>query len=148
MTIEGLRTDMQAGFKKVGEEFVAVRAEMAAGFKRVDAEFVAVRAEMAVGFKRVDEEFVAVRAEMAVGFKRVDEEFVAVRAEMAAGFKAVRTELKAAMKTETETIRRHMDVLLEDMKDVVKVVAEATAHNTLRVNDHDKRLTKLEKRRT
>lgn len=91
-----------------------------------------LRGEVQTGFKKVDEEFVAVRAEMQDGFKRVDQEFVAVRAEI---------------KAEAEATRRHFDIVAEDMKDLIKIVAEATAQNPQRLDDHEKRLTKLEKPR-
>lgn len=91
-----------------------------------------LRTEMQAGFKKVDEEFVVVRAEMKAGFSRVDDEFKSVRAEI---------------KAEGGATRRHFDIIAEDMKDLIKIVAEATAQKTQRLNDHETRLTKLEKPR-
>jgi hypothetical protein len=110
MTIEELRTEMQAGFRTVDEELVAIRTEMKAGFSRVDEQF-----------SRVDDRFT-----------RVEDEFKSVRAEI---------------KAEGEATRRHFDIVAEDMKDLIKIVAEATAQNTQRLNDHETRLTTLEKPR-
>src|SRR5258705_12441731 len=98
---DDLRDDVKAGFKKVDNEFVAVRNE-----------FVAVRAEMTAGFKKVDNEFVAVRAE-----------FVAVRNEMTAGFKKADDQIKA----EGETTRRYFDIVAEQFKEYVKGHAAGTA---------------------
>ncbi len=137
---DDLRSEMKAGFKRVDDEFVAVRTEMKAGFNRVDDEFVAVRTEMKAGFKRVDDEFVAVRTEVQAGFKRVDDQFVAVGTKM----EALRTELRADMKAEGETTRRHFDIVAEQFKEYVKVLADGTARNTERLDDHDKRLAALE----
>jgi hypothetical protein len=95
-----------------------LRNEMKAGFKKVDDEFVAVRTEVG-----------ALRAEVQGGFKRVDDEFVAVRREI---------------KVEAETTRRHFDIVAEQFKEYVKVLADGTARNTERLDDHDKRLTALE----
>jgi Skp family chaperone for outer membrane proteins len=108
-----------------------LRSEIKAGFKKVDDEFVAVRTEMQTGFKKVDAQF-----------KKVDEEFVAVRTEM----QALRTELKAEMKAEGETTRRHFDVVAEQFKEYVNVLADGTARNTERLDDHDKQLTAHHKR--
>ena len=95
-----------------------LRREMKAGFKRVDGQF-----------KKVDEQF-----------KKVDDEFVAVRTEM----QAIRAELKAEIRSEGETTRRHFDVVAEQFKEYVKVLADGTARNTERLDEHDQRLTALE----
>ncbi len=68
-------------------------------------------------------------------------EFKTFRMEMRAGFKNVRTD----MKTEGETTRRHFDIMVEKVNESVKLVAEATAHNSSRLSDHERRLTTLEK---
>jgi hypothetical protein len=64
-----------------------------------------------------------------------------LRAVMQTEFKNVRAEIKA----EAETTRRHFDIMVEKVNDSVKIVAEATAHNTSRLGDHDRRLTALQK---
>jgi len=70
---------------------------------------------------------------------RLDE----LRAAMQDEFKSVR----AGIKTEGETTRRHFDIMVEKVNDSVKLVAEATAHNTSRLGDHERRLDRLEKPR-
>jgi BMFP domain-containing protein YqiC len=84
---------------------------------------------MTAGFKKVDDHF-----------KNVDDQFVAVRTEM----QAFRAELKAEIRSEGETTRRHFDVVAEQFKEYVKVLADGTARNTERLDDHDRRLTALE----
>jgi Skp family chaperone for outer membrane proteins len=103
-----------------------------------------LRSEMKAGFTKVDDEFVDVRTEMRAGFKKVDDEFVTVRTEM----QALRTELKAEMKAEGDTTRRHFDIVAEQFKEYVKVLADGTARNTERLDDHDTRLTGHDKRLT
>lgn len=67
---------------------------------------------MTWGFKKIDNEFLAVRAG-----------FVAVRAEMTAGLKKVDDQIKA----EGETTRRYFDIVAEQFKEHVKVLADGTA---------------------
>ena len=73
------------------------------------------------GFEKID-----------AALHRADGEFATVRAEM---------------KAEHDTTRRHFDIVAEKMAESVKIVAEATAHHTLRIDDHDKRLKRLERPR-
>ncbi len=92
-----------------------------------------LRDDMKAGFNRIDNEFLAVRSE-----------FVAVRAEMTAGFKTVDERLKQVddqIKAEGETTRRYFDIVAEQFKEYVKVLADGTARNTERFDDHEKRLT-------
>ena len=92
-----------------------------------------LRDDMKDGFKKVDNEFVAVR-----------NEFVAVRVEMAAGFKKVCDQIKA----DGETTRRYFDIVAEQFKEYVKVLADGTPRNTERLDGHEKRLDGHEKRLT
>lgn len=70
-------------------------------------------------------------------------EFKKACTEMQTEFTDVRTEIK----TEGETTRRHFNIMVEKVNDSVKLVAEATAHNTSRLDDHEKRLKTLQKSR-
>jgi len=81
----------------------------------------------------------ALRAEMKDGFKRVDDEFAAVHAE----FTAVRAEIGQS----ADDTRRYFQMLAEQMRDSVAIVAEGTAHNTSRLDDHEGRLKAIEKLR-
>ncbi len=133
MTIDELRDEMQAEFRTVAMEFRTVETE----FRKVYVEFGNVQSE----FRNVYAEFVNVQSEFRkvyVEFGNVQSEFRNVYAELA----TVRAEIKA----EGETTRRHMDMLVEQMRDVVKIVAEGTAANSVRLDDHDTRITWLEKR--
>lgn len=52
------------------------------------------------------------------------------------------------MRAEGETTRRHFDIVADQFKQYVKVLAaDGTARNTERLDDHDKRLTALEQPR-
>jgi archaellum component FlaC len=101
-----------------------LRSEMRGGFNRVDARF-----------EGVDARFEGIDARL----EKIDERFNNIDAE----FKGVRAEIKA----EAEATRRHFDIVAEQMKDIVKVVAEGTARNTERLDDHETRLTKIENTR-
>jgi len=57
---------------------------------------------------------------------------------MEAEFKAVRAEIKA----DGEATRLHFDVVAEQFK----VLADGSARNTERLDDHEKRITELEGR--
>lgn len=59
---------------------------------------------------------------------------------MTAEFTNVRAEIKA----EGETTRRHFDVMVEQVKDVVKVVADGTVRNSERLDDHENRIKAIE----
>ncbi len=91
------------------------------------------------------------RNEMHAEFKNVRADFAGLRNEMTAEFKSVRAEIKAQgenlraqIKAEGETIRRYFDVMVEQMKDVVKVVTDGTVRNTERLDDHETRIKAIE----
>lgn len=138
MTIDDLDRKTQAGFKEVRtemhDEFKNVRAEMEAGFKDVraemDAGFTDVRAEMHAGFKDV-------RSEMHDGFKKA-------AADLVAGLQDVRTEIRAEIKSEGEITRHHFDIVAEQFKVYTQLLADGTARNTERLDDHEKRITAIE----
>jgi chromosome segregation ATPase len=117
---DDLRSDMEKGFARVDERFARVDER----FARVDERFARVDER----FDRVDERF-----------DRVDEELTAMRAEFAA--------VRADIKQSAEDTRRYFQILSEDMRDGVKRVAEVTAHNSSRLDDHERRLKTLEKPR-
>ena len=107
-----------------------LRVEMHGEFKDVRADAAGLRSEMATEFKKVREEFAGLRHEMT-------EEFTNVRADIA----GLRTELKS----EGETTRRHFDVMVGQMRDIVKVVADGTLRNTERLDDHEERIKAIER---
>lgn len=106
-----------------------LRKDMQAAFKNVDDKFAAIGAE----FVAVRAEFVAVRAEMAAGFEKVDDRF---------------DKVDARIKAEGETTRRHFDIVAEQFRDYVKVLADGTARNTERLDGHEIRITTLEQPRS
>jgi hypothetical protein len=60
-----------------------------------------------------------------------------------AEFKSIRAEIRA----EGEATRRQFDIVAEQMKDIVNVGAEGTARNTGRLDDHEIRLTRVERKK-
>jgi hypothetical protein len=75
-------------------------------------------------------------------------------AELRAEMRALRTELsdciervEQLVKEEGETTRRHFDFMVETIQDSVKIVAEATAHQTVVLDDHEARLKSIERTR-
>jgi uncharacterized coiled-coil DUF342 family protein len=120
MTIAALRAEMKDGFKRVEDEFATVHAELTT----MRDEFAAVHAE----FGTVHAELTSVR-----------DEFAAVHAE----FTAVREEIGRS----ADDTRRYFQMLAEQMRDSVAIVAEGTAHNTSRLDDHERRLKAIEKLR-
>ncbi len=108
---------------------------------QMQAEFANVRTEMQAEFRNV-------RKEMQDEFENVRTEFANVRAEMKVGFDDLRAELMAAMKAEGETTRRHFDIVAEQSRDFLKVLADGIARNTDRLDDHEKRITIVESSRS
>jgi hypothetical protein len=137
MTVDELNTKMQG-------TFVAFRKDMDARFaaarKDMDARFAAAGKDMEARFAAADKDmearFAAARADM-------DARFAAARKAMDAGFVAVRAEIKV----DGETTRRHFEIMVEKMQDAVKVVADGPARNSQRLDNHERRLTSLEKKR-
>jgi hypothetical protein len=61
---------------------------------------------------------------------------------MEAEFKAVRAEIKA----DGDATRLHFDVVAEQFKEYTNVLADGSARNTERLDDHEKRIKVLERR--
>jgi F0F1-type ATP synthase membrane subunit b/b' len=141
MTVDELRAEIK-------DEFERTRGEMTGEFENVRAEmkheFDNVRTEMKGEFKNVRAEmkgeFENVRTEMKGEFENVRAEITNLRAEF-------KEDLRAAIEAEGETTRRHFDIMVEKISDSVRIVAEGTAHNTSRIDRHEKRITNLEKSR-
>jgi archaellum component FlaC len=105
-----------------------------------------LRTEMLAGFANNGDRFATIDDRFATiddRFKKVDDEFAKVRAEITMSAETIRAEIKR----EGETTRRHFDIMVEKISDSVKIVAEATAHNSSRLDDHDARLKRLERPR-
>ena len=93
-------------------------------------------------------------AAMTAGFERVAAQVAGVRADMKTDVATLRGEMKteaatlrAEIRTEGETTRRHFDVMVEGMKADVKLVAEANSHHTTILDDHERRIQAIERRR-
>ena len=139
--IHELRTEMREGFSRVEQRldghdtrFEAVEASLDAHdarFDSIDARFDSIDAR----FEGIDARFDSIDAR----FESIDARFESVDAE----FKSVRAEIKA----EGEATRRHFDIVAEQMRDSIRVVAEGTARNTERLDDHEIRLTRVERKK-
>ena len=130
MTIDELSARTETGFKEVRTEFENVRAEMRAGFAEV-------RAEMHGGFKEAADNLHAglqdVRAEL--------------RSEIAMSAQSVTATLRSEIKAEGEITRRHFDVVAEQFREYTKLLADGTARNTERLDNHETRITAIERGR-
>jgi hypothetical protein len=51
------------------------------------------------------------------------------------------------LKAEGEATRRHFDIVAEQVKDSITVVAESTARNIERLDDHEIRLPRVERKK-
>jgi predicted nuclease with TOPRIM domain len=106
--------------------------------REMDAQFEAVRerfAEVDARFAQVDARFEQVDAR----FEQVDARFEQVDARF--------DRLEQRMVTEHETTRRYMDIVAEQFREYVKVLADGIGLNTERLDRHEKRITALEKLR-
>ena len=72
-------------------------------------------------------------------FRRVDQRFRRVDLE----FRRVREEVRQ----QSEQTRRHFDVVAESLRDDLRLFAEAIRANSERLDDHEVRLRRLERRR-
>ena len=57
-------------------------------------------------------------------------------------------EVLAMAAEEGEKTRRHFDVMAEKVHDAVRIVAEAAAHHTTVLDEHQRRLTRMERDRS
>ena len=65
-------------------------------------------------------------------------------AKMSAEFAAVRAHVDARITAESETTRRHFDIVAEQIKDHTKVLG--IGRHTERLDDHEKRISTIESR--
>ena len=100
------------------------RTEMREGFARVDEQFARVDGQ----FARVNEQFAGIDERLA----RIDERFDRV---------------DAGITKSGDDSRRYFLTLTEQIQDLVKMVADGVAHNSSRLDNHEKRLKALEKPR-
>jgi hypothetical protein len=100
------------------------------GFQRVEARLAGHDER----FDRMDERF----DRMDERFDRMDARFD----RMDARFETIETRIRE----ESETMRRHFDVMVEKVEAAVKIVAEGHGHLQTVVDNHEARLQSLEKR--
>jgi septation ring formation regulator EzrA len=100
-----------------------------------------LQTEMRDGFKKVEERF----KENGERFSKIDDRFSKIDHRLET-IEAELLNVRAEIKSEGESTRRHFDMMVEKMADSVKIVAEGTAHHSLRLDNHETRLKRLEKR--
>lgn len=83
------------------------------------------------------------RGEVRAEFAEVRAEFAEMRAELG----ALEARLVDRIVEQEETTRRHFDIMVERVNDTVKVVAEGVVHHTTVLDDHERRIKSLERRR-
>jgi len=120
MTLDELRTEMRDSFKKVEERF----NESDDRFSKIDDRFSKIDDRL----NKIDDRF-----------KVIDHRLGRLQAEL--------LNVRAEIKSEAESTRRHFDIMVEKMADSVQIVAEATAHHSSRLDKHETRIKRLEKRR-
>ena len=145
---DDLRSDVEKGFRGVSEEFVVVRAEVAAqgtalrdeiaaqGVSlrgEIEAQGVAIRGE-------IEAQGTALREKIAAQGVSLRDEIAVLRDEMNIGFTDVRAEIRES----ADDSRRYFQILTEQIRDSVKLVAEANTHHASRLDNHETRLTTLE----
>ena len=135
MKITELKKEMDAQFAAARERF----AEVDGRFDQVDARFAQVDARFAqvdARFAQVDARFAQVDAR----FEQVDARFEQVDARF--------DRLEQRMVIEHETTRRYMDIVAEQFREYVKMLADGIGLNTDRLDRHETRITALEKLRS
>ena len=156
---DDLRSDVEKGFRGVSEEFVVVRAEVAAqgtalrdeiaaqGVSlrgEIEAQGVAIRGEVeaqGVAIRgEIEAQGTALREKIAAQGVSLRDEIAVLRDEMNIGFTDVRAEIRES----ADDSRRYFQILTEQIRDSVKLVAEANTHHASRLDNHETRLTTLE----
>ena len=122
MTTEELHRTVVDGFRQNDEHFAAIDER----FIGVDGRLDAIDGRLA----RIDERF-----------DRVDSEFVKVRQEM----RGYHDALEARILEQSETMRRHFDVMVERVEAAVRIVAEGHVHLRTVLDNHEVRLQAIEK---
>ena len=105
-------------------ELSALRDEMHELFELVDQRFQQVDQR----FEQVDQRF-----------EQVDQRFEQVQRQFA--------ELSAQIATEAQNTRRHFDMAVEQMKAERNVVLDQSLAARERLDDHERRITRLERRK-
>ena len=134
MTLDELQTEMRGGFKKVEERF----NQNDDRFNKIDDRFNKIDDR----FNKIDDRFTGIDDRFTGiddRFTRIDNRLEKIEAELLT--------VRAEIKSEAESTRRHFDIMVEKMADSVKIVAEGTAHHSLRLDNHETRIKRLEKRR-
>jgi len=98
-------------------------------------ELSALRDEMHELFEQVDQRFQQVDQR----FEQVDQRFEQVQRQFA--------ELSAQIATEAQNTRRHFDMAVEQMKAERNVVLDQSLAARERLDDHERRITRLERRK-
>jgi hypothetical protein len=90
--------------------------------------------------ERVNEEGTAVR-------QHIETRFSDVQQNAEKRFRDFEQNAEKRSAEDAVTTRRYFDIMVEKVEESVKLVAEVTAHHSTRLDDHERRLKKIEKRR-
>ena len=74
-------------------------------------------------------------------------EMAATRDELSGRIDRLETKLTNRIVEESETTRRHFDIMVEKVEAAVRIVAEVNAHHAVVLDNHEFRLKKIEKAR-
>jgi phage host-nuclease inhibitor protein Gam len=120
MDIEDLREETRAGFASMREELAITRRDVA----NLQTDVGELRTEVG-----------ELRTEMRT-------EISAVRSEAT----AMENRLRDLIVEESKTTRRHFDVVAEDLRESIRIIGEGYGVQTVRLEDHERRLRHLEQR--
>jgi chromosome segregation ATPase len=124
------------------DEYRDLKASLDERFTNVDERFTKVDEH----FTRVDERFTKVDER----FTKVDERFTKVDEQLTKideRFTQLETRLSEEIRTAAAQTRHHFDVVAEDLKSTIRVVAEGHGHHATVLDDHEARLQRLEQGR-
>jgi archaellum component FlaC len=107
-----------------------------------------VRTTVVEGFRKVEERLERVDQRldtMDQRFEKVDERFSHIDDKFVRLDQAMK-DMRAEIKAEGETTRRHFNVMVERVEAAVRIVAEVNAHQGTVLGNHEVRLQAIEKR--
>ena len=128
---------------KMTEEFKAVRAELHAAISGEETNTrnyidAAIKTEQTDTRNYID---AAIKTEQTDTRNYID---AAIKTEQTDTRHYIDAAINAAVRAEGERTRRHFDVVAEQFKEYTKVLADGTARNTERLDDHETRIRALE----
>jgi chromosome segregation ATPase len=124
------------------DEYRDLKASIGDRFTKIDDRFT----KMDDRFTKIDDRFTTIDAR----FTKVDERFTKVDEQLTKidqRFTQLETHLREEIRTAAAETRRHFDVVAEDLKSTIRVIAEGHEHHSTVIDDHEARLQRLEQGR-